>query len=61
MTANRADLPAELARVRAEITRLEAVVAGKPHDVRAKRLLTWEREHAERVKSTLAAAGWRPK
>ena len=57
MSGNRADLPGDLARVEAEIARLEAVVASKPHDVRAKRLLTWELEHLERVRATLRACG----
>jgi hypothetical protein len=47
----------ELRQAEDEVARLEAIAAENPGKSGAKRLLTWEREHAARVRNFLRACG----
>jgi hypothetical protein len=53
----RANVPAELERARADADYWSAVLADRPNDEGAKRLLGWARERVARIEQTLRAAG----
>jgi hypothetical protein len=53
----RADLPGELASAEREVSVWEGFLADHPDNEGGKRLLTWARQHRERVRRDLRAAG----